>query len=57
MADVSQIPTSFDFDEIKHARRHAFDNSNVHIHQFVNVNYLIYRLTDVKNITPKRRRK
>lgn len=57
LADVSQIPTEFDFEEIKHTRRHAFDDSNVHMHQIVNVNYLIYRLTDIKNITPKRRKR
>lgn len=55
--DVSRIPTEFDFEQICHARRHAFEDSNVHMHQIVNVNYLIYRVINVANITPLRRRR
>lgn len=56
LADVSLIPTEFDFEQICHSRRHAFDESNVHMHQIVNVNYIIYRVTNVTNIVPRRRR-
>lgn len=41
--DVGQIPTEFNAENLIHAHRHAFANSNVRIHQFVNVVYLVYR--------------
>lgn len=53
---MNRIPTEFDFEEVIQNRKHAFDDSSVHIHQIVNVNYLIYRVTNVENITPKRRK-
>lgn len=40
------MPTSFDFDQLIHAHRHAFENSSVYVHRFVNIVYLIYRFVE-----------
>jgi hypothetical protein len=49
LEDVDSIPTSFDQETLIAAHRGAFQNSNVHIHSFVNIVYLIYRYIDVKS--------
>lgn len=47
LLDLDSIPTSFNADELLASHRHAFQDSNVHVHSFVNVVYLIYRFVDV----------
>ena len=46
LSDVTKIPTSFDFDQLAHAHRHAFENSAVFVHRFINIVYLIYRFVE-----------
>ena len=48
MNDVKNIPTSFDSDQLIASHRQAFENSNVSIHSFLNVIYLIYRFCETK---------
>jgi hypothetical protein len=43
MLDVGQIPTSFDSETLVRSHRSAFAHSNVSVHSFVNVIFLIYR--------------
>jgi hypothetical protein len=45
--DVNKIPTYFDADELIRSHSNAFDNSNVRVHSFVNIVYLIYRFVAV----------
>ena len=59
-ADIQRIPTTFDFEEVIRAHRSAFANSNVRVHQILNVVYLIYRYSDSapkKRYLTSRRRK
>jgi len=49
MLDVPKIPTFFDADTILRSHQHAFESSNVKIHSFLNVVYLIYRYCESKN--------
>ena len=48
LADLHLIPTNFNFEELIHAHRNAFHNSNVRLHQIINVVYLVYRYFDSK---------
>lgn len=43
LADVHLIPTTFNFEQVIQSHRHAFDNSDVKVHQILNVVYLVYR--------------
>lgn len=43
LPQVALIPTVFDADSLLRAHRHAFDDSGVSVHSFLNVIYLIYR--------------
>ena len=43
MLDVGRIPTVFDSEQLVRSHRNAFANSNVRIHSFLNVVYLIYK--------------
>lgn len=43
LADVSQLPTRFDFERLAVAYRHAFEHSNLRVARFLNVIYLVYR--------------
>jgi hypothetical protein len=58
LLDLDTIPTHFDGEQLLRAHRHAFDNSNVRIHSFVNVVYLIYRFIEnpPQKVAVKRRR-
>jgi hypothetical protein len=55
LADVDHIPTRFDFDALAAAHRTAFENSNIRIHRFINLVYLIYRFRDAPPVTTKNR--
>ena len=46
LLDLVNVPTAFDMEQLLRAHRHAFEDSNVHIHSFVNIVYLIYRFID-----------
>jgi hypothetical protein len=50
LEDVENIPTSFDQETLIASHRGAFQNSNVHIHSFVNIIYLIYRYIDINSV-------
>lgn len=41
--DVNRIPTEIDYDRLLYLHRDAFESSNVYIHSFVNIVYLIYK--------------
>jgi len=41
--DVQNIPTVFNYEDIIHQNRAAFQSSNVRIHRIINIIYLIYR--------------
>lgn len=43
MMDVNLIPTSFNENELLEMHQNSFDHSNVSIHSFVNVVFLIYQ--------------
>jgi hypothetical protein len=45
--DVPNIPTYFNADELIRSHSNAFDTSNVRVHSFVNVVYIIYRFVAV----------
>lgn len=47
LLDIESVPTVFSQDELRRSHRHAFENSNVHVHSFINIVYLIYRFIDV----------
>jgi len=55
LPDVSSIPTKFDMNELLRSHRNAFQSSDVKIHRFLNVVYLIYRFTDVRQREGQRR--
>lgn len=46
IADISKIPTSFDAESLLNSHRRAFESSNVRIHQFINIIYLVIRFLD-----------
>lgn len=46
LLDIDSIPTVFSQDELHRNHRHAFEDSNVHVHSFLNVVYLIYRFIE-----------
>jgi hypothetical protein len=46
LSDVKKIPSTFDFDQLVQTHRHAFENSSVYVHRFINIVYLIYRFID-----------
>jgi hypothetical protein len=48
ITDVRKISTFFDADELIQSHRNAFDTSNVRVHSFVNIVYIIYRFIAVK---------
>jgi hypothetical protein len=55
LADVDSIPITFDQQTLVDNHRVAFqESSNVKIHSFVNIVYLIYRYVDVRTSTAKR---
>lgn len=43
MLDVDNLPTQFDEQQLLSAHEHSFDHSNVSIHSFINVIFLIYQ--------------
>jgi len=43
LSHVGLIPSSFDFERLAVAYRHAFDQSDLRVERFLNVVYLIYR--------------
>ena len=43
MYDVNNIPVNIDYDALLYTHRNAFESSNVHIHSFLNVIYLVYK--------------
>jgi hypothetical protein len=45
--DVKNIPTYFNAEELIRSHSHAFDTSNVRVHSFVNIVYIIYRFVAV----------
>ena len=47
LLDLDAIPVTFDLNELVRSHRHAFENSNVHVHSFVSIIYLIYRFVDL----------
>jgi hypothetical protein len=58
LLDLDSIPTTFDSEKLIHSHRHAFENSNVRIHSFLNVVYLIYRFIEnpvVRTVVKRRR--
>lgn len=46
LLDLDNVPVSFEMEQLLRAHRHAFENSNVHVHSFINIVYLIYRFVD-----------
>jgi hypothetical protein len=54
LEDVDNIPTSFDQETLIASHRGAFQDSNVHIHSFVNIVYLIYRYVDIGSTVGRR---
>jgi len=63
LAAVSKIPTTFDFEQLAVAYRHAFDQSDLRVERFLNVVYLIYRYVPlpktrvfVKKVSRKKKR-
>ena len=60
MLDVGRIPSSFDSEALILSHRNAFANSNVRVHRFLNVIYLIYRYVSVdkrpRNVSSSRPR-
>ena len=55
LADVDSIPITFDQQQLVDNHRGAFqESSNVKIHSFVNIVYLIYRYVDVGTSTARR---
>ena len=46
LLDVDQIPTHFNEHTLLNEHQHAFDHSNVSIHSFINVVFLIYQFLD-----------
>lgn len=54
LSDVDNIPVVFDQDSLIAAHRRAFENSNVRIHEFVNIVYLIYRFVDTPSTLSER---
>ena len=55
LSEVDNIPTSFEQEALIAAHRRAFENSNVRIHEFINIVYLIYRFVDTKSTVVTRR--
>jgi hypothetical protein len=41
--DVNRIPIDIDYDRLLHLHRNAFESSNVYVHSFTNIVYLIYK--------------
>lgn len=56
LADVDNIPVSFEQEALIAAHRRAFENSNVRIHEFINIVYLIYRFVDTNSTVTSRPR-
>jgi hypothetical protein len=56
LSDVDSIPTSFDQEALIASHRRAFESSNVRVHQFVNIVYLIYRFVDTNSTVSERRK-
>jgi hypothetical protein len=55
LADVDNIPVSFEQEALIAAHRRAFESSNVRIHEFINIVYLIYRFVDTDSTIRERR--
>jgi len=49
LSDVDIIPTNFEQEALIASHRRAFESSNVRIHEFINIVYLIYRFVDTKS--------
>ena len=47
LLDLDLLQTAVDPQELVRANRHAFQDSNVHVHSFVNIVFLIYRFVDL----------
>jgi hypothetical protein len=43
LLQVHRIPQEFDFEQLLHQHRGAFESSDVHVLRFLNVVYLIYQ--------------
>jgi hypothetical protein len=56
LSDVDNIPTSFDQEALIASHRRAFESSNVRVHQFVNIVYLIYRFVDTNSTVAERKK-
>lgn len=54
LADVDSIPAEFDQVALLQSHRRAFESSDVSIHSFVNIVYLIYRYVDSRTSTARR---
>ena len=57
LGDVAQLPTVFNFEELAHAHRYAFQHSGVRIARFLNVVYLVYRFIPPPPLQRRRRRR
>jgi len=55
LSDVDNIPVSFEQESLIAAHRGAFESSNVRIHEFLNIVYLVYRFVDTNSTVIKRR--
>lgn len=51
LSDVDKIPVDFESEDLIRSHRRAFESSNVSIHKFINIVYLIYRYVDVASTT------
>ena len=55
LSDVDTIPVSFEQESLIAAHRRAFETSNVRIHEFINIVYLIYRFVDTNSTITTRK--
>jgi len=49
VADVDKLPVFFDVEGLLRSHRNAFQSSNLRIHSFVNIVYLIYHYVDTQS--------
>ncbi len=54
LEDVHNIPISFDQETLIALHRGAIQDSNVHIHSFVNIVYLIHRYVNIRATVGRR---
>ena len=55
ITDVNNLPTKFNVEQLLYNHRDAFQSSDVKIHKFLNVIYLVYRFADVRKRERQRR--